>query len=249
MTFDLWTLGFQAVNVVVLIWLLQRFFWKPVAAMIANRQDSIATQLEDAEEARAEAKEALAGLAASRAGIAAEHETMLAAARTEARADGDALLAKARAEADSLHDTAKTARVRAAEALKEVAARDAQALALTIAGQLLARLDASVTEAAFLGWLLEGLAALPEADRKALAMSELSVISAVATDRAAQDRIAAAITGALGAPARLHFRSDPDLIAGLELQSPHFALRNSWRADLTRIAAALGDQDAVPDAA
>ena len=34
MTIDWWTLGLQAVNVAVLIWLLGRFFWKPVAAMI-----------------------------------------------------------------------------------------------------------------------------------------------------------------------------------------------------------------------
>jgi F0F1-type ATP synthase membrane subunit b/b' len=49
MTFDLWTLGFQAVNVLVLIWLLHRFFWKPVAAMIAARQAAAATLLEEAE--------------------------------------------------------------------------------------------------------------------------------------------------------------------------------------------------------
>ena len=35
MTIDWWTLGIQAVNVVILVWLLGRFFWRPVAAMIA----------------------------------------------------------------------------------------------------------------------------------------------------------------------------------------------------------------------
>ena len=38
MTIDWWTLGFQSVNVAVLVWLLQHFFWRPVAAMIALRR-------------------------------------------------------------------------------------------------------------------------------------------------------------------------------------------------------------------
>lgn|GEM_PF-5508349 len=36
------------------------------------------------------------------------------------------------------------------------------------------------------------------------------------------------------------------MIAGYELHSPHFTLRNSWAADLARIAAAFAD-DAPPD--
>ena len=38
MTIDWWTLGIQTVNVVVLVWLLQHFFWRPVAAMIEQRR-------------------------------------------------------------------------------------------------------------------------------------------------------------------------------------------------------------------
>jgi len=29
MTIDWWTLGLQTVNVAILVWLLQRFFWRP----------------------------------------------------------------------------------------------------------------------------------------------------------------------------------------------------------------------------
>ena len=31
MTFDWWTLGLQTVNILILVWLLQRFFWTPIA--------------------------------------------------------------------------------------------------------------------------------------------------------------------------------------------------------------------------
>jgi len=249
MTFDVWTLGFQAVNVLVLIWLLHRFFWKPVAAMIAARQAAAATLLDEAEAKRTEAEAALADIAATRAGLAAERDAMLAKGRKDAETARDALLAEARAEVETLRDLAKAARVRAAETLKASAVDDAQRLAITIAGQLMSRLDGPATDAAFLGWLVEGLAALPDTQRTALAGVELEVVSAADQDSTAQDHITKAITNALGAPAALTFRTDPALIAGHELHAPHFSLRNSWRADLARIAAALREKGDLSDAA
>lgn len=248
MTFDLWTLGFQAVNVLVLIWLLHRFFWKPVAAMIATRQAAAETLLEEAEAKRTEAETALAEIAGTREELATERDAMLAKARKDAEAARDTLLGEARAEVEALHETAKAARVRAAETLKANAVDDAQGLAITIAGQLAARLDGPATDAAFLGWLVESLAALPQPERAALANVGLEVVSATDQDSPAQDRIAKAITSGLGTPVSLTFRTDPALIAGHELHAPHFSLRNSWQADLARIAVALG-KDAVRDAA
>ena len=49
MTIDWWTLGIQTVNVVILIWLLERFFWRPVAAMIEQRRATAQRILDEAE--------------------------------------------------------------------------------------------------------------------------------------------------------------------------------------------------------
>ncbi len=247
MSFDLWTLGFQAVNVLVLVWLLQRFFWKPVAAMVATRQAKATTLLDEAEAKRNEAAAALAEIETTRQGLEGERDAMLTAARKDAEDARAVLMDTARAEEDALHDTAKAARIRAAATLKTSAMEDAQGLALTIAGQLVARLGSTATDAAFLGWLLEGLTALSDTDRKALVSAELEVVSAAEADTKAQDRIAKAIAKVLGAPAKLTFRTDPALIAGLELHSPHFTLRNSWAADLARIAATLAKPDAAEE--
>jgi len=248
MSFDLWTLGFQAANVLVLVWLLHRFFWKPVSAMVARRQEKAAALLDDADAKRAAAERAMAEVEATREGLTAERDGILAAARKDAEATRASLLDAARAEADSLQDTAQKARVRAAATLKTKALEEAQELALTIARKLLARLESTAADAAFLGWLLEGIAALPDPDRKALAAAKLEVVSATTQDGAARDRIATAIAKALGAPVSLTFRADPALIAGLELHGAHFTLRNSWSADLARIAATLGTVDVLSDA-
>ncbi|MCC5975266.1 MAG: hypothetical protein JJT81_14605 [Rubellimicrobium sp.] len=255
MNFDPWTLGFQAVNVLVLVWLLHRFFWTPVAAMIAERQARAATLLDEAEARRAKAEAHLADIEATHAAIGAERDAMLAAARKDAEAARDALIDAARAEAAALHDTAKDARVRAAAALKATAMEEAQGLALTIAGRLAARLDGASVDAAFLGWLVQGVRDLSDADRKALTGAGLELVSATLQDAEAQDHISAALSDALGTPVTLRFRADPGLIAGHELHSPHFTLRNSWAADLDLIAAALKADDphrnagAISDAA
>ena len=63
MRIDWWTLGFQAVNVVILVWLLQRFFWRPVAGMIAERRTAVQKALSgslSAKDALAEAQQAAA---------------------------------------------------------------------------------------------------------------------------------------------------------------------------------------------
>lgn len=249
MTFDVWTLGFQAVNVLVLIWLLHRFFWKPVSAMITERQAAAASLLKEAQTKRTKAEAALAEIAATRAGFADDRDAMLATARTDSEAIRDTLLSEAQAEVESLRDTAKAARVRAAGTLKANALEEAQGLALTIAGQLVTRLDGPAVDAAFLGWLGKGLAALSDAERTELAGVDLEVVSAADQDSAAQSRIAETIENALGASAALTFRTDPALIAGHELHSAHFSLRNSWRADLARIAAALEEKGDLSDAA
>ena len=53
----------------------------------------------------------------------------------------------------------------------------------------------------------------------------------------------AALQDALGGAPDLEFKTDADLIAGLELHGPHLTLRNSWQADLAQV------QKAVKDAA
>jgi F-type H+-transporting ATPase subunit b len=47
------------------------------------------------------------------------------------------------------------------------------------------------------------------------------------------------IEEAFGGSVRVVFKTDSDLIAGLELQTDHLVVANSWRADLAHILADL----------
>ena len=84
MTIDWWTLGLQTVNVLILIWLLGRFFWRPVAAMIEQRRAADARILAEAEAKRNQATAAFADIERTRTGLCGEREAILAAAHEAA---------------------------------------------------------------------------------------------------------------------------------------------------------------------
>lgn len=243
MTIDFWGLGLQAINVLILVWLLSRVFWRPVAGAIAKRQDAVQAMLSDAKTAQAEADAALVEVTKTRAGIEEERKVLLAAAATKAEAEAKAALNVAGEEADKLLDAARRLRRREADAASaENAVKSAQ-LAVDIAGKLLGRLNTTAVQAAFLGLLIEAVEKMPKNDRASLAgsLTGIDLVSARDLRDADKAKILKAIGQVLGGEPRLSFVTDPDLIAGLELRTAHFAVHNSWRSDLAMIQKNVND--------
>lgn len=245
MTIDWWTLGFQAFNVLILIWLLGHFFWRPVAAMIAQRRDTAQGILAEAEAKRAEAAAALADIARTRAGFAQERDVLLKAAQETAEQAYAARLRDAAKEAATLEATAKATIARDQKAAEQAWATRASHLAVDIARRLAARLDGPAVANAFLDWLLNEIRNLPDAARKAAASSGAALEAFTATPLAPADqqRYGKLIGEAFGTSAPVAFKVDPDLIAGLELRGPHLVVANSWRADLLQILADIAHDD------
>ncbi len=237
MTIDWWTLGIQTVNVLILVWLLGRFFWRPVAAMIEERRATAQRTLAEADAKRGQAAASLAEIERTRAGFAREREAVLAEAHESAERARTALLDQAAKEVASLEAAAKAAIEKEREAIDTAWAERANRLAIDIAGRLAARLDGPAVQAAFLDWLLKEVRALPEATRQAVAANgaALEAISATPLEPAEQEHCRTLIGAAFGANPPIAFKTDPALIAGLELRGPHLVIGNSWRADLARI--------------
>lgn len=245
MTIDWWTLGLEAINVVILVWLLGHFFWTPVVGIIDKRQAAIAADFAKVEARGKELDRAAQDIASGRAGFAAERDAILAAARKEAEVERAAFLARARKDSAALEATAR-AQIQSGHEAEEKAWREHSVrLAVTIAGRLAARLDGPAVEAAFLNWLVQSLENLGDPGKASLAHKEakLDVITARSLDEAGQKRVSDAISATLGSSPAISFKMDPALIAGIELHGSHFILRNSWRADLDRIVEDLSDGD------
>jgi len=164
MQIDWWTLGLQAVNALVLIWLLARFLFRPVVDAIAARQQAAGKLLADAQAAKATAESEREQAAAEAAGLAALRSEALKAAEVEAATAKSALLAAAQADADKLRAAAK-AEIEAERRTEAQAAEDrAGRLAVDIAGKLLDRLPREARVAAFIDGIATGLAQPPRGD-------------------------------------------------------------------------------------
>mgnify|MGYP003632326570 FL=1 len=242
MTIDFWGLGLQAINVLVLVWLLSRVFWRPVVAAIATRQAAATAVTDAAAATQAKADAALAEVTQARDAISAERAAALDAAKTEAETKAKVALTEARTMAETVLAVAKKAAEQDAETAQDENATQATDLALTIAARLLARLESPKVQAAFLAQLVETISQMSESDRTALidAPQGIEVVSPgdPGDDKSAIEK---AVRKALGGVPALRFVTDPALIAGLELRSPHFVLHNSWQADLDVVRKAVKD--------
>jgi F-type H+-transporting ATPase subunit b len=241
MTIDWWTIGIQTVNVVILMWLLGKFFWRPVAGMIDLRRAAAQKALADADAKGGLAVAALAEIEKTRAGFAREREAILGAARGDAKRAHTACLDKAAKEASALETAAKARIEKEGLNADKAWADHASRLAVDIAQRLAARLDGPAVRAAFLDWLLKEVRDLPEPARQTAVANgaNLEVVSATVLDPADQGRYRGLIGVAFGAQPQIAFRTDPALIIGLELRGPHLSVSNSWRADLSKILAEL----------
>ena len=250
MHIDWWTLALQTVNVLVLIWLLTRFFFRPVVDMVAKRQEEANKLLADAAAARREAADARADADRARAEIDAERERLIAEARKSASIEKANLLAQSSQEIAKLHGEAEAAIARDRTAAEQAVMARASELAVEIAQRLLGRFASKVALSACLEELCRALRALSSDERKSFisetaADRSIAIVTAAPLSEEDMARVRDVLKAAFSAELPFEFRADPTLIAGIELHSRNAILCNSWRADLDRFRTELSrDQHA-----
>jgi len=248
MTIDWWTLGLQAVNFLVLVWLLKRFLFQPVRQVIERREALSAESASKLEEDRQAALAAQADYAAKAADLAKARLKLREEVLGETARDRERIVANARAEASEISDAARSAvaeeRQRAVADLKvEIAG-----LAGDMAAKLLAKAAPDIDDTAFLQQLEAKLAGLGQAElermRKADAADSAgshgaAVVTARPLAEEAREQWRRRIAGALGAEVEIGFGTDPDLIAGAELHFGNATVKAAWAAELEQAKAAV----------
>jgi F-type H+-transporting ATPase subunit b len=247
MQIDWWTLALQTANVLILIWLLARFLFRPITEIVARRQDEANGLLADAADVRRQAAEARADLERAHAGIAGERDKMIAEAHATAETERAALLARTSEEMARLRAEANAAISRDRLATEETLINHARDLSIDIARRLLCRLGPAAGVDAFLAGVCEQVRALSPRERAAFAQSpeeeSIEIVTAAPLSPDAAEQVRRAVREALGSNPTLAFRSDPAVIAGIELHSRHAVIRNSWRNDLEHIREELNRAD------
>jgi F-type H+-transporting ATPase subunit b len=239
MHIDWWTLALQTVNVLILIWILARFFFRPIADIVAKRQQETKKLFDEAEVARKQAADTRAQAEKARAEIAGERDRLLAEAQKAAQAD------KAKLEQEAAQDAAKLRRESEAAIARDRAAAEKQivdhasTLSVDIAHRLLERVPPNLALDAFLTVLCDEIGKLPAEERDAFTTATTDRPIEVVTQGPLSDEEAGHVRDALkqafGAELPFTFRGDPDVLAGIELHGHNVVLHNSWRADLERI--------------
>ncbi len=128
---------FTALVFLVLLAILWKFAWGPIAEALAKREQRIADQISAAEQANTEARQILAEYQGKLAGSEAEVREILDRGRREAEELGRQMLDKTRQ--DAQHEKERALReidAATADAVKELAARSAD-LAIELAGKII----------------------------------------------------------------------------------------------------------------
>ncbi len=235
MSFSWTTFALQAVNFLVLVWLLKRFLFKPVGAIVAERKTEIARVQAEAETARQSAEQARKDFESHQAQIAVEKQTIFDQARAQLADERAKMIQAARTDIEKLKAAAsKRVGEERDTASRELFERSIQ-IAVGLAQRLLQQFSAPGLEELFLERVLDHLDHLSAADRAALISefgrdgAQLIVTTAYPLNPTGESQWRATLSERFGGHSQIMFATDKDLIAGAELKFPHAILRFSWR--------------------
>lgn len=238
MSFSWTTFALQAVNFLVLVWLLKRFLFKPVGAIVARRKEEISRALAEAAAARQSAEQARKDFESRESEIEAQRQAIIDQARAQLADDHAKMIEAARAEMEQLKSAAlKHLDEERDSAAREVFDRSVQ-IAILLAQRLLQQFAGPRAEELLLDRVLDHLDHLAAAERAALLGQfgqdggQLIVTTAYPLASEGESKWRAALGERLGGRPQIAFAIDQDLIAGAELKFPHAILRFSWRDSL-----------------
>jgi F-type H+-transporting ATPase subunit b len=257
MLIDWFTVGAQALNFIILVWLLRRFLYKPILNAVDAREKLIARELADAEGKKVEAQKERDAFEHKNEEFDRQRAGLLGKAMDEAKAERQRLLDDARKAADVLS-------AKRQQAMRDDAGNLNQALRLrtgqevfAIARQALTDLANTSLEERMTAVFVDRLHAMDAATKAGLAAS-LKAGSQPAVVRSAFDLPAAqcavlqkALNEALSTDVPLRFETAPNLVSGIELTTDGQKLAWSIAAYLSSLEKAVGDllkEKAKPDA-
>jgi F-type H+-transporting ATPase subunit b len=242
-----WTLGFQTVNFLILVWLLQYFLYKPVREIMERRKGEIDQAYEKVAAAQAAADSARRQFETMRADAAQAAARMVDEAKQASVRERNTIVQQAREDAEHI---AVAARERIARE-REVAERQLRdriaRLGVEIAGTLLRQPPANGATPALADRALQMLEEMPREQRQRMAAdlgdSKLEVASAAPLPPAQAESCRQRIAAAFERELPIQFTQDPDLIAGVELRLPHAVVGCSWKQSLAQALKLLMESD------
>jgi len=225
MFIDWFTIGAQALNFLILVWLMKRFLYKPILNAIDAREKRIAAELANAETKKAEAQKERDEFQRKNEEFGEQRAVLLGKATDEAKAEKQRLLEEARKESDALRIKRQEALQNEQRTLNQEIIRWTQKEVFAIARKTLVDLATTSLEERMSEMFIQRLRALNGTAKDQLAAA-LKTSTQSANVRSAFDlqleqhaAIQKALNETFSADIHIHFETVPELVSGIELSA------------------------------
>jgi F-type H+-transporting ATPase subunit b len=256
MPIDWFTVVAQAINFLILVWLLKRFLYKPILHAIDEREKGIAAQLAEAEAKKAEAQKERDDFQHKNEAFDQARAALLNKAEDEAQVERQRLLDGARKDADALRAKRQDALRDEQLNLGKEVARWTQKEVFAVSRKTLADLATASLEERMVEVFVQRLSALTGAAKEELAAAlkastqPARVRSAFDLPPAQRKAIESAVNKTFGAEAHVQFETAPELVSGIELSTDGQKMAWSiadYLATLEKSVGELLQKDARPE--
>jgi F-type H+-transporting ATPase subunit b len=221
MMIDWFTVAAQALNLLILVWLLKRFLYKPVLNAIELREKSVAAAVADAEAKKSEALKERDEFKRKNSEFDAQRAALLAKATADAAAEGLRLKGEAQKSADALAAKQKGSMLSDARALDQAVGLKVRQEVFAIARKALDDLAGTGLEERMVAVFLRRLQGLDAQAKGALgqALKAGPALLQSAVDLAPEQCAALqkGLNEAFSADIHLNFKTAPELGGGIEL--------------------------------
>ncbi len=225
MLIDWFTVGAQALNFLILVWLMKRFLYQPILHAIDAREKLIAAELADAAAKKSEAQKDRDEFQHKNEEFDRQRAALLSQAADAAKTERQRLLDEARKSADALSAKRMETLRNDARNLNQAIRQKAQQEVFAIARKALTDLASTSLEArlcdVFTRRLREMTGSAKDELAKALKSAADPAVIRSAFDLAAEQRVAIqkALNESFSSDVHVRFETAPDLIGGIELSS------------------------------
>jgi len=244
---DWLTVAAQIVNFLVLVWLLQRFLYKPITNAMRRREERIEERLSEAKSARTEAEKDAETLRRKEAELEESREDILQSAREEADGLRERLEAEIREEMEEKRAAWQAHLAEERDAFVTSLRRQAGKQVLEITERVLSDYADSDTAERVVATFAERLKALDAETREKMTSAAAEenqpavVHTGSALESSAKGRITRAIHETLSSDIEVDYREDADMVLGVRLTIGDYTAEWSAMRYLKRLETELGE--------
>jgi len=234
MKINWFTVVAQAINFVVLIWLLKRFLYKPILKAIDEREKKIASQLKEAEDKKAAADKEQDDFRKKNEDFDRLKKGLMDKAVADSNAERDKLTEGVKKDAIILRAGLEKAIKDQQQSQNDEIAQKTEQEVFSITRKALTEIASVSLEEQSVNTFIRRLEAAKEEEKKQFIdafrsnANTILIRSAFDLPPKQQEDLAGAVDKVLGSKALLQFKTTPELISGIELTTNGYKLAWSF---------------------